>query len=172
MKVEEFIKSIEKEYLYFLYKKFNNIFPGCCHESSNLLCGFIQLFYDKSYVHKYISKVPYPHSYISNNSGIILDFTSFQYLHYRVKNGITKEELLDMARECECFPVSSMVYAGNYVPEDYINLKFNVAEIPCIYVEDISVIKEKYNEDDFLSYCEEYGEKVGDLVNDYLHMNF
>lgn len=172
MKIEEFIQSIEGDYLYLLYRKFNNIFPGCCHEASNILCGFIQLYYDASFVHKYVADVPYPHSYISNNNGIIIDFTSFQYLHYRVNNNVTKEELLNIARECKCFPLSSELYIGNYISENYINTHRQVEEIPCIFASDIKSITDKYSKNDFISYCEECAEYVGTLVSDYLQKNF
>jgi len=169
MELQEFIASIEEEYLYLLYQKFNNIFPGCCHEASNILCGFVQLFYDKSFVHKYIANVPYPHSYLSNNNGIIIDFTSFQYIQRDGYEDITKETLINIARQCECFSMSSDIYIGRIVTENYINSHFNVIDIPCFYIDDEKILREKYTSTDFIKYCSKYAKNIGDKVTDYMN---
>jgi hypothetical protein len=171
MNLHEFLESIESDYLYLLYKKFNNIFPGCCLEASNILCGFIQLFYDATFVQKYITNVPYPHSYISNSKGIIIDFTSFQYIQRNGYEDVTKEALLNIARKCECFPVSANIYLGNTVTENYVNSTFNVIDIPCFYLDDEKLLREKYTSADFIKYCNNYATKIGDMVSDYINYN-
>ena len=153
MDVKEFIDSIKEEYLFYLYKEYENIFPGCCHEASNLLCGYINYYFDSNFKHKFISGVPKPHSYISNEQGIIIDFTSWQYLDYcygKLKNE-TSLALLERAQKCSVFPITDerKVFIGNYVAEEQLEKWVIVRDIECYEIYDI----EKYPPHLFMKYC-------------------
>lgn len=169
MELQNFIASIEEDYLYLLYNKFKWVFPGCCHEASNILCGYINLFFDDTFVHRYVSGVPYPHSYISNKSGIIIDFTCFQYIYLKHDfENVTKKELLNMAQQCKYFPMSAQVFTGRATDEKLIDNNFRVIDIPCMYIEGENDIKHKYNKNTFIDYCENYADEIRNKVMNYI----
>ncbi|WP_312369689.1 hypothetical protein [Lachnoclostridium sp.] len=174
--VKSFVEEIEKEYLYYLYKEFHSIFPKCCHQATGILCGYIQCF-NRGYVHKYVSDVPYPHSYISNNEGVIIDFTSFQYYLTSYFNNIMTEELdkdalYDMVKKYQAFPITK--YKGidvgsGFIEESYIEGTFDVKEIQCRYVaimeEERIVDNYEFNKNDFMMYCSKFGRDIADLYH-------
>lgn len=168
MNVVEFIKNIEKKYLFYLYNEYKDIFPGCCHEASNLLCGYINYYFDPDFKHKFVSNAPFPHSYVSNGKGIILDFTSWQYLGniFLDSEDETPSTLLKKAQHCSVFPITQegKIYVGNYVAEEQLEKMFNIKEVDCYGVYEI----EKYPPKLFMKYCTH---KRAKCIQENLHLN-
>lgn len=173
MDVIDFVESIKEDYLYFLYQTYKTDFPRCCHQASNILCGYIKIFFDESFSHRCTSRVKFPHSYISNNKGTIIDFTCIQFMSnvgVFKKENLTKSELLNLANECKHFPISSELYRGSHTidDEEKYNDLFNVRDIPCRYEEDPLVIRNKFNENNFIEYCNKYGKAIGEYIIHYI----
>ncbi|WP_342759471.1 hypothetical protein [Kineothrix sedimenti] len=153
MNLSQFIYSIKGEYLLYLYENYKSIFPGCCHEASNLLCGYLNYYFDESFKHKFVSDVPRPHSYISNENGIIIDFTSWQYMNYYYGNlnNEDAQRLLEKAERCQCFPIvtNGSIYISNYISEKKLMSLCNVKDVECFCTDEI----DKYPPELFMQYC-------------------
>ena len=153
MNLSQFIYSIKGKYLLYLYENYKNIFPGCCHEASNLLCGYLNYYFDDLFKHKFISGVPRPHSYISNENGIIIDFTSWQYINYCYGklDGENEQTLLEKAEQSKGFPLvtNGIIYFSNPISEVKLEQLHNIVNVECYCTDGI----ENYSPELFLQYC-------------------
>jgi hypothetical protein len=167
MDVSEFICTIKGKYLFYLYENFRYIFPGCCHEASNLLCGYLNYYFDDSFKHKFISDVPRPHSYISNEQGVIIDFTSWQYInnYYGKLDGENEQTLLKKAQQCKGFPIvtSGEIYFYKPISEVKLEQMDNIINVECYCTDGI----ENYPPDLFEKYCtSDRAEKIQQALHD------
>lgn len=153
MNVNQFIYSIKGKYLFYLYENYRSIFPGCCHEASNLLCGYLNYHFNKSFKHKFISDVPRPHSYISDEDGIIIDFTSWQYMTncYGKLCDENEQTLLEKAEQSIGFPLvtNGIIYLDTPESEKELEQTYNILNIECYCTDEI----EKYPKHLFMDYC-------------------
>lgn len=170
MDIYEFINNIKSDYLFFLYKNYNDIFPGCCHEASNLLCGYLNFYFSSySFKHKFAYKYNnrYKHSYISNENDIIIDFTSWQYSNYGKLGNETPQSLLEKAKkQNQDFPINinRQVYLGNLVNETKIEEWFQVINVDFYCTNEI----EKFPPELFMKYC---SKKRAKSIQKSLHNN-
>lgn len=153
MKLEQFINNIKVDYLVYLRDNYNSLFPGCCHEACNLLCGYINYYFDSSFKHKFIKDVPRPHSYISNEKGTIIDFTSWQYFDYTYGNyeHESGQSLLKLAERYNDFPInkSGRIFINNIINEEALVQICNIIDVECYCTDDI----ELYPPELFMKYC-------------------
>lgn len=154
MRIEEFIDNIKSDYLYFLYENYNDIFPGCCHEASNLLCGYLNHYFkNDAFKHKCISDVPRPHSYISNEKGIIIDFTSWQYIsnYYGKLINETPHTLIQKAEQNKGFPLvaDGIIYFSKPIKESDLIKLHNIVNVDFYCTNEI----EKFSPNLFMDYC-------------------
>lgn len=92
-RVEEFINLVAKDYIYYLYKKFED-FPYCCHLAANQIASYLYVHFDDTFQHRHkIVGLQGNHGWTSNEK-FMIDFTGWQLnnLSIELKNVLKSED--------------------------------------------------------------------------------